>query len=84
MSKGSMTDKIVTVNIGKKGINDNLVNEINMILKKRGVVKVKMLRNFRNMTMGGVDRKALAREIAGMIDGELVDVRGFVMMFKRC
>ncbi|WP_457590439.1 YhbY family RNA-binding protein [Geoglobus sp.] len=79
-----MSDRVITINVGKKGINDNLIREINTLLEKRGVVKVRMLRNFRNITMGGVDRKTLAREIAERVDGELVDFRGFVLTFKRC
>ena len=79
-----MSDRVITINVGKKGISDNLIREINTLLEKRGVVKVRMLRNFRNITMGGVDRKTLAREIAERVDGELVDFRGFVLTFKRC
>ncbi|WP_456369342.1 YhbY family RNA-binding protein [Geoglobus sp.] len=79
-----MSDRVITINVGKKGINDNLIREINTILEKRGVVKVRMLRNFRNITMGGADRKSLAMEIAEKVNGELVDFRGFVLTFKRC
>ncbi len=74
-------DNIVTINIGKKGINDNLIKEINTILEKRGIVKVKMLKNFRNVS--GRDKKVLAEEIASKIKGELIDFRGFVLTFKR-
>ncbi len=73
---------VVTINVGKKGINDNLIKEINMILEKRGIVKVKMLRNFRNAS--GADKKTLAKEIASKVNGTLVDFRGFVLTFKRC
>lgn len=79
-----MSDRVITINVGKKGINDNLIREINTILEKRGMVKVRMLRNFRNITMGGADRKTLAMEIAEKVNGELVDLRGFVLTFKRC
>ncbi len=75
-------NNIVTINVGKKGISDNLVREINCILEKRGIVKVKMLRNFRNVS--GRDKRDLAREIASKVNGELVDFRGFVLTFKRC
>jgi len=73
---------VVTINVGKRGINDNLIKEINTILEKRGIVKVKMLRNFR--MAAGVDRKTLAKEIASKVNGKLVDFRGFVLTFKRC
>ncbi len=71
--------KIVTVNVGKKGLTESLINEINLQLEKRGVVKVKMLRSFR----GDADRKELARMIESRVKGELVDLRGFVLTLKR-
>lgn len=70
---------VVTINVGKKGLTENLINEINLQLEKRGVVKVRMLRNFR----AGGDKKELAREIASKVKGRLVDFRGFVLTFER-
>ncbi len=78
-----MSEGIVTINVGKRGINDNLINEINTLLEKRGAVKVKLLRNFRQ-NLSGSGRKELAMEIAEKINGRLVDLRGFVLTFKRC
>ncbi len=72
-------DRIATVNVGKNGLTESLINEINFQLEKRGVVKVKMLRNFR----GGRNRKELADMIASKVKGELVDFRGFVLTFKK-
>ncbi len=79
-----MKDGVITINVGKKGINDNLIKEINLLLEKKGIVKVRMLRNFRNSFEGEVDRKVIAREIEKKVDGKLVDLRGFVMTFERC
>ncbi len=70
---------VVTVNVGKKGLTESLINEINLQLEKRGVVKVKMLRSFR----GDADRRELARMIEERVDGELVDLRGFVLTLKK-
>jgi len=36
----------VKINIGKNGITESLINEINLQLEKRGTVKIKMLKNF--------------------------------------
>ncbi len=71
----------MAINIGKKGITEGVVKEINMLLEKKGVVKVKLLKNFRNSV--NKDRRELAREIASKVDGELVDLRGFVLTFKK-
>ncbi len=80
-----MPMRVVTINVGKRGINDGLIREINAMLEKYGIVKVRMLRNFRMMgELEGKDKKQLAREIAERVDGKLVDFRGFVLTFKRC
>ena len=58
---------VVTINVGKKGLTENLINEINLQLEKRGIVKVKMLRSFRKK-----DKKELAQEIASKVKGCLL------------
>jgi len=81
----SKKEKIVTINVGKNGLTENLINKINLQLEKRGVVKVRMLRNFRSINLvEGKDKKKLAEEIASRVNGKLVDFRGFVLTFKRC
>ncbi len=77
-------ENAVTVNIGKKGLTENVINEINMLLEKRGIVRVKMLRNFRLLASKEKDKKELIKEIASKVNGKLVDARGFVLVFKRC
>ncbi|ADB57310.1 YhbY family RNA-binding protein [Archaeoglobus profundus] len=74
---------MITINIGKRGITEGVINEINQALEKHGMVKVRMLRNFRTITMKGMDRRELAKEIAKHVNGKLVDLRGFVLTFKR-
>ncbi len=85
MKLKGMPMKIVTINVGKRGINEGLIREINTMLEKYGVVKVRMLKNFRMVKeLEGKDKKQLAREIAEKVDGKLVDFRGFVLTFRRC
>ncbi|WP_456328540.1 YhbY family RNA-binding protein [Archaeoglobus sp.] len=74
---------MITINIGKRGITEGVIKEINQALEKHGIVKVRMLRNFRTITMKGKDRRELAKEIAKHVNGKLVDLRGFVLTFKR-
>ena len=69
---------MVTINVGKKGLTDGLIKEINLQLEKRGMVKVKMLRSFRNK-----DKKELVEEIRAKVNGKLVDFRGFVLTFEK-
>ncbi|MCS7121034.1 MAG: YhbY family RNA-binding protein [Archaeoglobaceae archaeon] len=72
---------MITINVGKKGITENLIEEINLQLEKHGVVKVKMLKNFRRISEK--EKKELAMEIASKVKGKLVDFRGFVLTFER-
>lgn len=72
---------VVTINVGKNGVTESLINEVNFLLEKRGKVKVKMLRNFRESF--GKDKKEIAEEIASKVKGKLVDFRGFVLTFER-
>ena len=74
---------MITINIGKRGITEGVINEVNQALEKHGMVKVRMLRNFRTITMKGMDRRELAKEVAKHVNGKLVDLRGFVLTFKR-
>jgi len=74
-----MKENCPTINAGKKGLTENLINEINFQLEKHGIVKVKMLRSFRDK-----DRKQLAEEISSKVKGKPVSLRGFVITFKRC
>ena len=71
---------MVTIKIGKKGLTDNIIKEINLQLEKRGMVKVKMLRSFRSEK----DKRELVDEIKAKVKGKLVDFRGFVLTFERC
>ncbi len=67
-----------TVRIGKKGVTDNVLNEISEQLKKRKMVKIKFLKN--------TDREELsekAERIATKVNGKVVDVRGFTITIKK-
>ena len=74
-----MNEDCPTINAGKKGLTENLINEINFKLEKHGVVKVRMLRSFRDR-----DKKELFEEISSKVKGEPVSLKGFVIKFKRC
>jgi RNA-binding protein len=69
------------INVGKKGLTKNLINEINFQLKKQGVVKVRVLRSFR--ALEGKDKREFVEELASKVNGKLVDFRGFVLTFEK-
>ncbi len=68
------------VHIGKFGITPELLNEIEIQLKKKKIVKIKMLKNF----VENRDRFGMAEQIAAKTNSELIDIRGFVIvLYKR-
>jgi RNA-binding protein len=72
---------VPVVNIGKSGLTQDLIDEINFQLEKHGKIKIKMLRSFRNSLE--LDRKELAKVVGKSIKGRLVSLRGMVLTFER-
>lgn len=71
--------EIVKINVGKRGITESLINEINLQLEKRGIVKVKLLKNFESRS----DRDSVVEELAKKLGCRVKDVRGFVITLER-
>lgn len=69
----------VRVNLGKKGLTENLLNEIKLLLEKRGVVKVRILRN------SGMreEKERVVEELRDRLNCKIRDVRGFVITLER-
>ncbi|BFH72530.1 YhbY family RNA-binding protein [Sulfurisphaera javensis] len=64
------------VRIGKKGVTDEVINEIKKRLKSHKVVKVKI----------GIDvddRREFARKIAELAEAKLIEVRGFTFILAK-
>lgn len=70
---------VVTVNVGKKGITENLLNEVNLLLEKRGVVRIKLLKNFSMRN----EKERVAEELRKRLNCRIRDVRGFVITLER-
>ncbi|MEM4559504.1 MAG: YhbY family RNA-binding protein [Acidilobaceae archaeon] len=60
--------------IGKNGLTEGVIREIEERLRSREVVKVKLLKA--SLEVIGSDRVGIARIIAERVNAELVDVRG--------
>ncbi|KUH33249.1 RNA-binding protein [Thermococcus celericrescens] len=60
--------------IGKRGLDEGVIEEIRTQLEKDGILKVEIRKGALINT--GLDRQALARKVAEMTDSELIDVRG--------
>ncbi len=64
--------------IGKHGINENIIDDINDHLKKRKLIKIKLLKSFRDK-----DTNKIAKEIAEKTNSKIVDIIGFVFVLYK-
>ncbi len=60
--------------IGKKGLEDSVIEEINTQLKKDGILKVEIRKGALISTE--MEREEIAEKVAELTDSELIDVRG--------
>ncbi len=67
-----------TVQIGKKGITEDVIEEIKAQLKKRRIVKIKFLKN-----SDREDFKMRIESVASQINAEIVEIKGFTAMLKK-
>jgi RNA-binding protein len=66
--------------IGKNGVTDSLIVEINRQLKDNKLIKVKVLKS----ALESMPREEIARALAAKTGAELIEVRGnTVVLFKR-
>lgn len=67
------------VRIGKNGLNEGAVTEINKLIKKRKLIKVKIL----NAAIEGKDKKEMAKETALRTNSKLIQQIGnIVVLYK--
>jgi len=62
------------IRIGKKGINENVIESVKELLKKEGVIKIKIMKSFKRAY--GLEINEIASKIAELVNGEVRDVRG--------
>lgn len=67
------------LNIGKNGITDTLIEELNKQIKANRLVKVKVLKSAEE----GKDLKTIADELAVATRSTLIDVRGRTVVLYR-
>ncbi|GGB04432.1 ribosome assembly RNA-binding protein YhbY [Macrococcus hajekii] len=63
--------------IGKGGVNDNLIEQLNEALEKRELIKVSILQN------NDDDKESLAEEVARRVYGELVQLIGSTIILYK-
>ena len=67
----------MTINIGKSGVNDNVIEEIKRQLKANEIVKLKFAKNIARNKDDYID------EIVSKTKAELIDVRGHVAVIYK-
>ena len=67
----------MTINIGKSGVNDNVIEEIKRQLEANEIVKLKFAKNIAR------DKDAYIDEIVTKTRAKLIDVRGHVAVIYK-
>ncbi|MEM1578731.1 MAG: RNA-binding protein [Archaeoglobaceae archaeon] len=70
--------KTRTINIGKNGITESLINEIKLQLEKSGELKIRLLKNFERRR----EKELVVKELAERLKCRIKDVRGFVITIE--
>jgi RNA-binding protein len=76
-SEANQIDPII--NIGKNGVTDTLIEELNKQIKAKKLVKVRVLKSAEE----GKDLKAIAEEIASATRSTLIEIRGRIVVLYR-
>lgn len=76
-SRGQEID--ATLRVGKAGLTEGIVDEVDGQLEERDLVKVRFLRASR----AEADREEMAEELARRADARLVEVRGNTCLLHR-
>lgn len=76
--KAEATSIEPTLHVGKSGI-ESIVEELNIQLKNKKLVKVKFLRS----AFAETGKKELAQKLADISRSELIEVRGNTAVFSR-
>ncbi len=67
--------------IGKAGVTENVLKEIERHLDQKGIIKIKMLKT--TLKTEGKDRFTIAKEIAEKLNALLLEVRGRTLVLYR-
>ena len=66
--------------IGKQGLTENIIEEINKVIKKKRLIKIKLLKS----SFDGKDKKQLIQELINKTNSELIEsVGNIVVLYKK-
>ena len=73
--------KEIVVRIGKTGITEGLIEEIKRNLEKHKIVKIKLLKSYRETIEKS--RQELADMIAKLVNAKVIEIRGYTLTLER-
>ena len=73
--------KEIVVRIGKTGITEGLIEEIKRNLEKHKIVKIKLLKSYRETIEK--NRQELADMIAKLVNAKVIEIRGYTLTLER-
>ena len=66
--------------IGKQGLTENIIEEINKAIKKKSLIKIKLLKS----SFNDKDKKQLIQELINKTNSELIEsVGNIVVLYKK-
>lgn len=71
----------VDMNIGKRGLTEEVFREIKKRLDKEGVIKVRINRNLYQRE--GIDMKTIAKRICDKTNSQVIDIRGRTIVISK-
>lgn len=74
-----MKEKIKTLQIGKTGVTENLLDEIKNQLKKHKILNIRILKSARKER----SREIIAQEVSERAKARLVDIRGNTFILEK-
>ena len=69
----------VTLRIGRSGLSESMIKEIQEQFKKRKWIKIKLLRS----ALGETDKKEFAKQVAEKTNSTLIHQVGFIIVLKK-
>ena len=71
--------EIKKINIGKSGVNDSVIKEIDNLLRKYKILKIKILMSARQNTEKGI----MAEEVSKKTKSKVLSIRGSTFILSK-
>ena len=70
--------------IGKNGINEEVINHIKRVIKKKKLIKIKLLHSYIDLEKkGGFSKKQIGQKLADLTGSKLIEVMGLTVSLAK-